>query len=405
MNKDIKTKYLYTAFAPKNMTYKQFKDMIDKDPNLLNDIGGKFSTFDSELAKTKKSYKNKKISANDLRNKLKDSMNPEVTEQRAQEYAEIYADIISHNRDILFDAWTFDTLNTKQRKELATKIIDEINMRFGIKEKVEIWNIKHKIQQPNTEILREVYKKIFIKLSNKLAGTNYKDVDWNGYYDNKHRIVMLSPKNFFRFIGVLSHEYGHFIDKKYPDLGMLGSQIANYGEKIYSSIEGDNIYKSNPTEVSSFKIGYTVEKHLQKVMTDQAKQAPDLYAKALKKLIAHAQVEMAALRVKNKKELNKISVAEQKFNDIKTKIFDEISNGKNIKDVSPQEIQSCAIKLSNNPQATAAMKEINDIKTRITPYTQLEEYIDKCKDLLRYYQTDTETFNYALSVGGIVHKE
>ena len=98
-------------------------------------------------------------------------------------------------------------------------------------------------------------------------------------------------------------------------------------------------------------------------------------------------------------------MAEQKFNDIKTKIFDEISNGKNIKDVSPQEIQSYAIKLSNNPQATAAMKEINDIKTRITPYTQLEEYIDKCKDLLRYYQTNTETFNYALSVGGIVHKE
>ena len=39
---------LYENYAPHNITLEQFTQMVEKEPKLLNDIGGNFSTFNIE---------------------------------------------------------------------------------------------------------------------------------------------------------------------------------------------------------------------------------------------------------------------------------------------------------------------------------------------------------------------
>ena len=51
---------IYEKYAPKNISLQKFRQMIKQDPSLLDDIGGKFSTFDPELAKLFKERGGKK---------------------------------------------------------------------------------------------------------------------------------------------------------------------------------------------------------------------------------------------------------------------------------------------------------------------------------------------------------
>ena len=101
--KDNKILTTYKNYAPKNISFQQFEKMIEDDPTLLDAIGGKFSTNNPELSQL--SNGNHKLSNNDLRKKLANSLNPDVMTQIAEQHAKLYVDIICSNDDILLNAF------------------------------------------------------------------------------------------------------------------------------------------------------------------------------------------------------------------------------------------------------------------------------------------------------------
>ena len=126
MAKDTKTKIYdkYEKYAPKNITLAQFAKMIKRDPKLLDDLNGEFSTYNIELARALKKLNPEQDKSKDkFRNTLKKSLNDTAMEQRAKEIAKIYEDIICSNEEILTAAWTFESLSNKQKLELAVNIV------------------------------------------------------------------------------------------------------------------------------------------------------------------------------------------------------------------------------------------------------------------------------------------
>lgn len=67
---------------------------------------------------------------------------------------------------------------------------------------------------------------------------------------------------FVKLINALAHEYGHFVDRKFPNHGMLGGQVASVGQSIYqdgTKAQNINVYHDNATEKSSYAIERALE--------------------------------------------------------------------------------------------------------------------------------------------------
>ena len=135
----------------------------------------------------------------------------------------MYEKVILSDDNILQAAWTFDTLNKNQRQDLAIKIIDGINQHFKIEDKI------------NVSYSKDVFKKLILKFVIKLLGImehkKYEFINYSGLYQ-KRKITITPVSKFSDFIGIISHEYGHFIDNNYPDLGIFGAQIGEYGHSV-----------------------------------------------------------------------------------------------------------------------------------------------------------------------------
>jgi AraC-like DNA-binding protein len=120
--------------------------------------------------------------------------------------------------------------------------------------------------------------------------------------------------NFENFIDTLSHEYEHFIDHRFPNLGLLGAQIADYGDKVYASSKYSySEYRKNPTEISSFKLGDIVRKNITRILQEQIEKKPDLYIKTLQTTIKKLRTEFAAQKFK----IQRHNFSEDKFNETK----------------------------------------------------------------------------------------
>lgn len=382
---------IYKKYAPKNITLQEFTEMVEREPDLLDSIGGEFSTFNPEFAKIYKSRrKSGGIPDDDFRNKMKDSMGKDAMATVAEKQAAIYADIICSDDDILLGALTFATLDRNQRKNLAIKIIDGINKRLGIDTKLGILYINKRNQQPVLNQLDDMMNYVLKTISNKLKKTDYKPRKWAGYYQNK-QIVMLNAKDFLEFMEVLSHEYGHFIDHKYPDLGMLGSQIAFYGRKIYSDDESDEIYKSNPTEVSSFKIAKVVEDRIADVLGDQIQKKPGLYAKILQRRIDYAEMKIAAIRLKYRKLFKSVETAEQKYQDLKTKVLTDLYP--DYEKMPPLQLADAVFRVNQMPEVEKLHDEYLLKKNKIPlAYRDTEWALDEDKKALKKYKSEAKEF-------------
>ena len=290
---DNKIKEAYEKYAPKNITLEQFTSMIEQDPKLLKDIGGKFSTFNLKAS----IYFNTYFCNNNnyLREQLRDYTNIEAIEQGALEYAKIYEKIICSNDSIIEAALNFHNLNEQEKQDLAYKIIQGINKYFNIDSKL---NVEYYDRHKGEEVKQHKFELIekFLNLF-KFKRINY---GLKGQYiGNETKIVQYKAYNFLEFINTLAHEYGHFIDEEYPHLGMLGTQIANYSYRCYTPSKHKD-YKIQPAEVSSFKIGEVVEKHLQNVLIEQGK-----------KRLQPLKVKLAGLRLQEEKINDKLYKAKR----------------------------------------------------------------------------------------------
>jgi hypothetical protein len=293
----------YEKHAPKNITLEQFADMAEKDPWLMseieNDTLGDFSTFDSYLAKRNKELDPESDSSSHrFRRLLSDSVDDDVVDKIMQERAKLYEEVVCSDDEILTSAWMFDTLSDNEKRNLALKIIRASNKLLNLKQANGIPQVSYgiKIKQDSSSIRKlegfidKIIKKIFPKKGFGLQGR---------YNDNAARVSIVPQDNFAFFINVLSHEYSHFIDYRYPELGMLGAQIAKYGNSVYISSEEDyEKYLENPTELSAFATGNYVEQHIEKVLKEQAEKRPELYIKALQKAIDKQKAKVAAANLK-----------------------------------------------------------------------------------------------------------
>ncbi len=302
MQKKQKIVDAYNKYAPHNITLTQFEKMIEQDPSLLNDLHGEFSTYNVKLAKALKKLKRTNTESKDVfRQILKDSLDFDSMDQRVKDIAKIYEDIICSNDEILAAAWIFDSLDEMQKQKLAIHIINAINKRLNISDIVSIDYLDCALDViPKDTFSYGVYsfiRKFFDKFHTKKKYGRY-----GGYYRNSQGKIVLSYKHYFEnFISTLSHEYGHFIDHRYPNMGLLGAQIADYGFRVYESKQGDERYRANPTEVSSFKQGDIISQHLTKILKEQAKKKPELYTKTIQSVIDTLRVKHAALLLKYKK--------------------------------------------------------------------------------------------------------
>ncbi len=391
-----KIKDIYERYAPNNITLQEFTEMVERDPGLLDSIVGEFSTFNPELAKI---YKGRRkpggLSDDDFRIKLKESMSKNTMDTVAQKYADIYAQIICSDDDILLAAWTFKSLNRKQRQELALKIVNEINNYFGINDKLKIRYLDKKNQQPIIDLLADFY----MKIRSIISGYGYESTECNAYYDSESTITMFRNNDFMGFLGfmcTISHEYGHFIDKKYPDLGSLGAQISAYSEPIYSLID----HESNPTEVSSYRIGCIVMDKLEKILIEQAIKKPELYTKALKILIDYAETKLAGLRIKYKKYFESLGRAEKAYQDLKLKYIRE--EYPNYEYLSAKQLADITHKINQRPDVKRLYDEYHRQRTECAPseYKLLDAALSHYKSLLKAQKSDKNYFDILLNAFG-----
>ena len=297
---------VYEKYVPRNIPFVAFAGTVAERPSLLKEIKGEYSSVNRDLLKVFKDWKKGKKSDDDLRGELGKAVPKNVINNVVQERTDFYTKMICSDDDMLQAAWTFETLNRQQRQDLANKIIATINKHFGIETKLKVRYVNKKIQDPLTFLIDGIADIVF-KIINKIDHTNYKARDWGARYEKpRNRIIMLNQKKFSHFLGLLAHEYGHFIDHKYPDLGMLGAQIASYGYNVYSSTDGTEIYRANPTEISSYAIGNAVKSDIEEALRNQTKKKPALYAKSLQTLIDYTKVKLKANKLTGKKEQAKV---------------------------------------------------------------------------------------------------
>ena len=259
---------LYKKYAPHNITLERFAEMVEKDPSLLNDINGEFSTFDTELSMASKYNP----STDAFRQRLKDSIDENVAEQVALEYAKIYEKVICSDDTIIDDAIRFDDLSEEAKQDLARRIIQGANKYLNINSDLEVEYQDSYYGEEKSEATHHRIKFID-KFLNLFKRKQAKRVNYalGGKLVHWRKIHLYKKYEFIEFIVTLSHEYAHFIDYNYPDRGMLGAQIANYGGKIYAPAPHPG-YPVNPTEFSSFYIEEIVGKHIQKVLIEQARK-------------------------------------------------------------------------------------------------------------------------------------
>ena len=301
----------YEEYAPKNITLEQFAEMVEQDPYLMKEIEnntlGEFSTLNPKLAKVLKpisfltSSDSKKMKR--ARTVLADTMeeNKESMKVRLNKIKEIYKEIICSNDDILTAAWTFDLLDDQEKQKLAIDIVNALNKYFNISEKIDIrYDGKHMYNQ---KMLLTTYEKLPTNFLNSVSAfvvalfSNYDDdpvlldLQGNGYhrppqnFDKESKIRIGTCYYFPQFINILAHEYGHFIDYQYPNLGMIGAQIMYARDLVYGVDYGreyGNGKIMNPSEISSYAIGDSLESSVDDMLKKQAKKRPSLYIKTVK---------------------------------------------------------------------------------------------------------------------------
>ena len=314
MAKDTKTKIYdkYEKYAPKNITLAQFAKMIKRDPKLLDDLNGEFSTYNIELARALKKLNPEQDKSKDkFRNTLKKSLNDTAMEQRAKEIAKIYEDIICSNEEILTAAWTFESLSNKQKLELAVNIVSAMNKYFNIDQTINIDYINEVHNPSFSERIRDFARNFMESKWSHIEESSSNEGVYRNYWSE---IVLKQHINFENFIDTLSHEYEHFIDHRFPNLGLLGAQIANYGDKVYASSKYSySEYRKNPTEISSFKLSDIVRKNITRILQEQIEKKPDLYIKTLQTTIKKLRAEFAAQKFK----IQRHNFSEEKFNETK----------------------------------------------------------------------------------------
>lgn len=254
---------VYKSYVPKNIPFGSFLSMVANDTKLLDDIKGKFSSFNPELSKKFKLYKSGRITDDKMRSEASGAVSVGARTEVPREYADIYANIIASDDSILESAWIFDTLNRKQRQELAKKIIDGINKHLGIVQKIKVRYTDNKkrymtVQTLMQELLAEFFETVIFR-TRKTHPTGL-------YNYQEQSIHIIKTENFPQFISTLSHEYGHFIDDKYPDLGMLGAQISKYARKVYNRMYGH--HKKNATEQSSYIVQDAVKQRVSQLLNE-----------------------------------------------------------------------------------------------------------------------------------------
>lgn len=289
---------VYKKYAPQEISFDEFLEMIKQTPGLLDEISGRFSSFNPELTKVFKAYKAGQIDAGDLHVELNNAVDWRANYDVANEYVNLFTDIICSDDDILRGAWTFDTLNRKQRQDLARKIVDAMDKGLRLSTKVKIFYADNKKRYlPINEIKKALIRSIVEKLHGKKTKRR-------GFYSPKGKLIVLNKaENFVEFIALIGHEYGHFIDYKYPRLGMLGEQISFYSRETYlSSAEHGRLeYLLNPTEVSSRKIQGELRNRISAVLNEQAHKKPGLFIDSMQTVIAYIEAKMAAIRLKQNK--------------------------------------------------------------------------------------------------------
>lgn len=379
---------LYEKYAPKNITLEEFTDMVQRDPALLrqieNDTLGEFSTFNSELVRPFKNIKSELTFG--FRHMLKNPIDIEsdqadfISKLRlimgfgkgvyvVNKYVDAYIDILRRNDDILFSAWTFEVLNEEQRQELAIRIIDEMNKLFDVKTKLKV---KYKITKDLKHVLGSFIGSIFTKFVQEPI----KNIKADGVYNRPNReILVRNGLNFLDFLGALSHEYGHFIDHLYPDMGMLGAQIAFYGGEVYSNSAA--AYSHNPTERSSFVIEETVKEHIKPLLRKLSKEKPELYIKAVEKISVYKKVEFAALKLRCKKFLESANQAKQNYQKTKKQIIQQ--NYPDYEKLSPEKRAEIDAVIQKLPEVIKAYERYLQTQNQIPKY-----YYELQDELQRY---------------------
>ena len=311
---------IYDKYVPKNITLEQFAQIVERDPELLDSIGGEFSTFNAKIAQAfKETDLTSRKSKNAFKTMVKDSLDDETLEQRAQEIAKIYEEIISSNDEILTAAWTFDILTAEQKQQLATNFINALNKRLHIDKIIKYVYTDDALNQLSSDAPYNKLYKFIKKFISRFSHNKYKHGKIGGYYSMSTNKIVMGYEYFFQlFMSTLSHEYGHFIDRNYPNLGMLGSQIAFYDKYTNSSLQEDyDGYKLNPTEISSYTIGINVGIHLTKVLREQQRKKPELYIKTLESAIDMMKLKIDAKYLRAQK-------AKNEYYNIKNKIRSEL---------------------------------------------------------------------------------
>ena len=367
----------YKQYAPKNITLSQFTEMVEQDPKLLTDIGGAFSTYNPNLARLHRELDTENIESKDsFRNKLKESIDENASEKRAAEIAKMYEKIILSDDDILTAAWAFETLNENQRQDLAIKIICAVNQYFGIADKIKV------------SYRQDVYKKLIQKFVLKLLGVmehkKYEFIDYSGLYQ-KRKITITPVSDFLEFIEIISHEYGHFIDHEYPDFGMLGAQVAAYGHSVYSSIEGDKIYKSNPTEISSLKIEYVVTEHIKKVLDEQKLKKPDLYIKSLNICINYWRAKFAGIDLKYKKILKSADAAEKQMLKTRELVVQRLYPGQDIENVDLAQWVNMVVEANKTKQVKKETEKYHKLVQKAKEYGYIKDKLEYYENLLKEF--------------------
>ncbi len=306
---------VYEKYAPANISFIEFFIMFKDDPKLLDDIKGNFSSFNPELSKKTRLYKTHKITSDQFRNDVLGAIDIGARFDVPKKYADIYTSIITGNDEILCDAWIFDTLDRKQRQELAIKIIDGINQHLGIEQKLKIRYTDGKKRFMTTQTL---LMKLFAEFIEKVI-LRTKVTNMAGLYNCQDKSIhIIKSESFSEFIKTLSHEYGHFIDYNYPDLGMLGAQIAEYGRQVYDQTGGK--HDENATERASIDIGEAVRQQVRLFLQKQSASKPDLYKKALTKAVTNLELKLAAMRLKSAKNTSAHAETSDEYIETKNKL-------------------------------------------------------------------------------------
>ena len=306
---------VYETYVPANISLALFLTMLEDDPKLLDDIKGNFSSFNPELSKKFQQYKAHKITSDQFRNDARGAIDIGARIGVAKKYADIYTSIIAGDDEILRDAWIFDTLDRKQRQELAIKIIDGINKHLGIEQKLKIrYTDGQKRFMTTQTLLQELFGEFIEKVILRTEATKP-----TGLYNGQEKSIhIIKSESFSQFINTLSHEYGHFIDDNYPNLGMLGAQIAEYGRQVYYRTGAQ--HHKNATERASMDIAEAVRQQVLLFLHKQQETKPDLYKKALTKAITNLELKLAAMRLKLTKKASAHTEESDEYTKIKNKL-------------------------------------------------------------------------------------